>query len=248
MKISLLTVSKNLLIGLQTFQNKYMIDFSAGAYKISDPIANMPINDTAMNALVTVEPLIERRMIVTNNTMAITVQKFSRKFLKTLPKPVLIGVLGLVGLELLQREMYQSSMLMPPIIQNIANITTENLETKIDILSSLSFELDPFFQYELDNLQTQPFEAIEKYIINNILPRVDKELSPILSSLIAKPGTVRKMTQTLKDIIKLNTKLLAGVDFQNGSKLMKSESKGKKLSLVDQLDVIGRNFEEGMPL
>lgn len=55
----------------------------------------------------------------------------------------------------------------------------------------------------LENLRSQPTEAIDKFIVESLLPKVDRSISPILSSLLADPEKVGIATKQIKDAIQI---------------------------------------------
>jgi hypothetical protein len=69
--------------------------------------------------------------------------------------------------------------------------------------------VDPFFQAELENLQTQPLEVIDKFIVTQILPSVDKEFAPfLLKYMTGDTERVKTVTRNVKDLIELGVELL----------------------------------------
>jgi len=95
-----------------------------------------------------------------------------------------IGLLALISTELFQRELSKQSSSLPPIINLLANTTLLELDMKLELLSYLKWNMDPFIQAEFENLQTQPLEVLDKFIVNEVLMKIDKDFSPYLSKLI----------------------------------------------------------------
>lgn len=112
------------------------------------------------------------------------------------------------------------------------------------MLSALKWDIDPFLQTEIENLQTQPLEVIEKFIVKELLPRVDKELSPVLSKLITDPQQVTQVTQNLKDLIKLGSTLLLTENNKAPSTPIARTTVNIMEQINEQVDAVGQNIEE----
>lgn len=57
--------------------------------------------------------------------------------------------------------------------------------------------MENFLAKETDALSARPLEIIDfidQYLVRDLLPRIDKELSPFLSTLITDPAEVQKIT------------------------------------------------------
>lgn len=126
-------------------------------------------------------------------------------------------------------------------LQEIANSTVLELDAKLEYLSSVRWDVDPFIQSELVILQTQPLEFIDKYIVKEFLPKIDRELSPVLSKLITDPQQVKQVTKNIKDIIKVGSKFLLT------EQLPTTPIERKTLSLMEQVseqvDKVGETVE-----
>lgn len=96
------------------------------------------------------------------------IHQVSRSFIKKAPDEVLLGVLALISAELIQRGVNKQSHTFPPIVSTLANRTLSELEMKLELLSALQWDLQPFFQKEVENLQTQPIELLDKYIVSEV--------------------------------------------------------------------------------
>ena len=230
---------------LETVEHANTLDLSSGAFEISSPnhviykepyeLGLISINGRSANLT----------KIVPSVTPILRVHKFSRKFLKKFPDSALLGILALSTLELLQRQLAISNNL-PLYLKDAANITTENLNVKLEILSSLSWDFDPFVKAELEALQSQPLEVIESFILKDLLPRIDKDISPVLSSMIADPKQV-----------KLITKYINGFVQEMAGELTKSTTTNiytepilpiqeTALRIVENVDKVGEVFEEAI--
>lgn len=179
------------------------IDLSAGAVTLSSPEKMLyaaqqtlieagdplhPVGSTSgVNGLVETPLLLAHQM--------------GKRIVKKLPDSALLGVLVLIASELLQREVNTKFLRLPPIMRELVNSTALELDTKLEFLSSLQWDVDPFLRAEIENLQNQPLEIIDKFIVTEILPRVDKELSPYLSKLTGDPRRVSLITANIKDLI-----------------------------------------------
>lgn len=170
------------------------------------------------------------------------VHRLGMSVLKRLPDTALLGFLTLIASELVQREVAQRSPLLPPIFQDLANTTSENLDLKLQKLTSLSWAIEPFIQDELLDLQLQPLEVIDKFISKELLPRVDRDISPLLSKLLTDPSKVTVITQNIKDLIQL----AAFVVFRpTGGTSTPIETKTMR-QIIQQVDLVGSGVEEGI--
>ena len=162
-----------------------------------------------------------------------------------MPDTALLGVLVLIASELLRRGVNSNSETLPPLIREFANATIIELDLKLEMLSSLEWKIDPFLKAELENLQTQPLEVIDKFIVNSILPSVDKDFAPfLLKYMVGDTKKVKTITQSLKDLIQLSMVLLEGTgtgSFQGPTSLDRTTS-----TIIEQVDLVGQSIEEGM--
>ena len=170
------------------------LDFSSGAYTISLPenhyeeIEKLLNQSTKTITLFSFLPssgttTIQNITYVPQVTSIYRLHQFSKQILSKFPDSALIGVVVLSSLELIKRQIKNTDSLtyfnigstrftLPPSFKEVANITTENLNSKLEILSSLSYDLTLFSKTEMDYLQTQPLENIEKYILKELLPKL----------------------------------------------------------------------------
>jgi len=169
------------------------------------------------------------------------VHQVGKRVVRKVPDTALLGVLVLVAAELLRRGVKANRDTMPPLLRDFAETTITELDTKLEQLSSLEWQVraskgdtrrdtssqlllllltralcacwtaqvDPFFQAELENLQTQPLEVIDKFIVTQILPSVDKEFAPfLLKYMTGDTERVKTVTRNVKDLIELGVELL----------------------------------------
>eukprot|EP01035_Chromulina_nebulosa_P019334 gene19334-25198_t len=218
------------------------IDLTAGASMISSPnYNNIPITSTI--------DYVSNVSIITDDEVNIKpspllrIHQLGKRAAKRLPDNVLLGVLVLIATELLEREIYYKSPSVPLAFRELANVTMIELNSKLEMLSQMQWDLDPFIQNELENLQTQPLEAIDKFIVNEILPRVDKELSPILNKLTTDPTKIRIITKNIKDLIQLSAYLIIQPNkfSQTVSPLEHTTS-----TIMEQVDLVGQSIEAGV--
>lgn len=141
--------------------------------------------------------------ITTTNLGLLRVHRLGATALKKVPDSFLIGLISLIAAELLQREILRQSLSFPPIVQAIANKTAVELDVKLQLLSALQWNVGPFLEYELDNLQTQPIEILDKYVIGEIVFRIDRDLAPFLSKIIRDPALVKKIVSQVKAIVEI---------------------------------------------
>jgi hypothetical protein len=178
----------------ENIEDHLFIDFSVGAGLISSPEAREPLhdlNETGAGDIVDVPS-------------SLRVKQFSQKIVKALPTQILYAVLGLVGIELVQRGV-EAQKEMPPFVKELAKTTTGNIETKVETLSYLSWDINPFMQAEWDEfqvqLQAQPIIVIDDFITKEILPEAEKFLAPYLDKLIADPKDIRLFSDKLKEVV-----------------------------------------------
>ena len=168
-----------------------------------------------------------------------------KRVVRKVPDTALLGVLVLIASELLRRGVNSNSETLPPLIREFANATIIELDLKLEMLSSLEWKIDPFLKAELENLQTQPLEVIDKFIVNSILPSVDKDFAPfLLKYMVGDTKKVKTITQSLKDLIQLSMVLLEGTgtgSFQGPTSLDRTTS-----TIIEQVDLVGQSIEEGM--
>lgn len=167
------------------------IDFSAGAASLSSPEMLIASPKSLLSLASSNSTLVETPLLLAH--------QLGKRVVKKLPDSALLGVLVLIASELLQREVNTKFLRLPPLVRELANSTALELDAKLEFLSSLQWDVDPFLRTEIENLQNQPLELIDKFVVNEILPRVDKELSPVLSNLIGDPRRVSLITKSIKE-------------------------------------------------
>lgn len=225
-------------------------DFTAGAVSISTP----PISSESMLQMENTELEDDENMasmyrstlgksITVNGTRPglARMHRLSRTIIRKVPDGALIGIVALITTELIQREVIRQSTSFPPIMQALANRTLSELDGKLQLLSFLQWNFEPFLRVEVENLQTQPVELLDKYIVTEILQRVDKELSPFLTKLLADPGKVKDITAKIKDIIKL----LALLVIKPSNRVSNSPLGKTTNSIIENVEVVGMSVESG---
>lgn len=228
------------------------LDFSAGASSISLPAHEKRIEYENMIVFHNNNNNNNTDLLQTSTSSPpiLVVHQLGKKVVRKIPNAALLGVLVLVSSELLQREINSKSYQLPPLLQEIANTTALELDAKLEFLSSLQWDLDPFLAAEYENLQTQPLEVIDKYIVKELLPRVDKELSPVLSRLITDPNKVKKITSNIKDLLNLGSSLLIterASRNQNDFNTNINKYTNQILSQIfEQVDVVGQSMEDAV--
>lgn len=207
--LHVLGYTNNLIITYENIRDNVKIDLTAGASSISSPEY---ISYCSMNSLNL--PILFTETNKTSDTSILAVHKLGKRVLRKIPDTALLGALVLIASEILQREIISNKLNLPPIFQEMANTTFYELDSKLEQLSSLQWNVDPFMQAEIENLQTQPFEVIDRFILKELLPRADKELSPLLSRLITDPAQVTELTKYIKKMIK-NSNIIIHTDNNN---------------------------------
>ena len=228
------------------------IDFSAGACQLSDPdkekYTMVQYRKKRVNGTEVDEPDDDY-----NKPQLLLAHQTGRNIVKSLPDPALLGILVLILSELLKRETKMNFIRLPPPLRAIVNETADELDQKLEFLSSMQWNVEPFIRSELENLQTQPLELIDKYIVTDILPRVDKEISPILNSLLGDPKAVSSITANIKEVIQIASVVLVqggkdwsweemtGMKGLREKKVVKEESyfESTTAALLDGVDTLG---------
>jgi hypothetical protein len=210
---------------LVNFRRSIVFDCSAGAFAISTPDDHDYL------------PVIEQKN-ETEVTPILWAHQTGRKLIRKAPDNALLGLLVLIGSELIRREVDYKADVVPNLVRDIANTTVYELDSKLELLSSLQWNFDPFLKSERENLQTQPIEAIDKYIVTEILPRVQKDISPMLENMVQDPEKVREVTSNIKKVIELGTLS------ENLLAMVPSTPKTTS-SIIEQVDLVGKGIEEG---
>jgi hypothetical protein len=221
------------IIKLNKFKKRIKIDFSAGCGAISSP--DVEVIPVLLDELLIDESLVQKSPVL-------WAHQVGRKIVRKVPDTALLGVLVLIASELLKRGLNSNSDTLPPLVREFANSTIIELDAKLEKLSSLDWKVDPFFKAELENLQTQPLEVIDKFIVTSILPSVDKDFAPfLLKYMVGDTKRVKTITQSLKDLIQLSLVLLEGT----GGVLYPSALDRTTTTIIEQVDLVGQSIEEG---
>lgn len=234
----------NTIEGVEKLQ-RFNIDLSSGAYIISsEPIQHIinDFNTAELNLISIIDGGKTNITYTSQRTPILRIHQFSQKFLKKFPDSALLGILILTSLELIQRQI--NNQPMSPLLKDAANITTTNLGTKLEILSSLSWDVDPFLKSELDALQLQPLEVVEKFILKDLLPRLDKDISPVLLRMVADPQKVSAITTFIKQFINETADEMS----RSGDPILpvqtKEQVKETVLKISQNVDLVGSTFEQ----
>jgi len=184
---------------IQTAKRIPRFDCSSGAWDLSLPSQHFEEAEAeASQQLPPVGPILR-------------VHQVGKRVVSTMPDTALLGVLVLVSNELIRREYDSKSTTLPAYIRDLANSTLSELDLKLETLSELEWSVNDFIRRETDALSIQPLELVDfmdKYLMQDILPQIDKELSPFLSTLIADPREVQKITTSIKNLVQLATLVL----------------------------------------
>ncbi len=229
-------ITGKVLLAIDHFKiitTEFPIDFSAGACQLSDPdkekYTMVRYRKKRVNGTEVDEPDDDY-----NKPQLLLAHQMGRKIVRNLPDPALLGVLVLILSELLNRETKTNFVRLPPPLRSVLNESAIELDQKLEFLSAMQWNVEPFIRTELENLQKQPLELLDKYIVTDILPRVDKEISPVLNSLLGDPKTVSSITGNIKDIIQVASVVLvqSGKDWSWEEMTGLKELKKKSLSEV----------------
>ena len=246
--LKLISRSNDILVGIKKIKD-IKLDFTAGASSISLPAHEERIE---YENIIVFNDINQTDLLKSTSSAPpiLVAHQLGKKVVRKLPNAALLGVLVLVSSELLQREINNKAYQLPPLLQEIANTTVLELDSKLEFLSSLQWDLDPFFAAEYENLQTQPLEVIDRYIVKELLPRVDKELSPVLSKLVTDPNKVKKITKNIKDLLNLGSSLLITEQVSrnvSGTNTNINKYTNHILSQVfEQVDIVGQSMEDAI--
>ena len=256
--LAVISHSNNIIINIKKLKN-IKIDFTAGSSSISLPLIDRieQYNDNDINMIdiynnnsTLYYEYLQQQQQQQEPQPILLVHQLGKKVVRKLPSAALLGVVVLISSELLQREINTKSYQLPPLLQEIANSTIFELDTKLEYLSSVKWDLDPFFAAEIENLQTQPLEVIDRYIVKELLPRVDKELSPVLSKLITDPTKVKKITANIKDLLNLGSSLIlteqASRNSNNINNNINKYTNQILQQIFDQVDTVGQYMEDSI--
>lgn len=123
--------------------------------------------------------------------------------MRKVPDYALIGAFTLIITELLKREVAKQLIVLPPKMQEFMNKTMIELDTKLETITSLQFDIDPFLKSEYDKLQAQPIEIIDKFITTDIIKRVETDFPPLLKKFLRDDKTIYLITQKVLELVRL---------------------------------------------
>ena len=232
---------------LDKFRKTLKVDFSAGCGGISSPYRD---ESECYDDVIQICEEIPKSPIL-------WAHQLGRNAVQKAPDKALLGGLVLIASELLRRGVNNEKYPLPPQIKEFAHTTSIELDTKLEMLSSLNWKADPFLKQEYENLQSQPLEVLDKFITTNILPSVDKDLTPFLLKSMVDTGKVKMITQSVKDLIKLSmvilqknaagniqvvvpAQLAPSILDQTASTIDKTAS-----TIIHQVDIVGQGIEGG---
>lgn len=204
------------------------LDITAGAILISSPEPPTVIN------------------FIPPKSSSQRVQQIVKKIIRSIPDAGLIALIVLMATDLVHREINSKKSPLPPVLRELANTTIAELDIKLETLSSFNWEVDPFLKAELETLQALPFERVDKFIVNEILPRINKEVTPYLSKLKASPEQVSATTQNIKDLIEITTMVLQNRQATVTAKQTNNLISQTTTSLLEQVDWVGASMEKGV--
>lgn len=209
------------------------LDFTCGAYEISSSDHYRFSNTSTVLATVDIE------LSPKSNSLHTRVHQLGKSAVRRMPDHILLGSLLLISTELLKREIVNKPT-YPLALRELVDKTLNELDSKIQQLSSFNWDFDPFLRTELLRLQTQPLEVIDRYITNEILPSIDKELAPYLIKLTTDPKTVRAGIEYVKELIQLISFVILKYE-QEPSSLHRGT-----VDVIKHLELVGTRVENGM--
>jgi len=137
------------------------------------------------------------------STALLKVHQVSAKLLRKVPDYALLGAFTLIITELLKREVSKQLIVLPPKMQEFMNKTMNELDSKLETITSLQFDIDPFLKSEYDKLQAQPIEIIDKFITTDIIKRVETDFPPLLKKFLREDKTIDLITLKVLELVKL---------------------------------------------
>ncbi|KAJ1400432.1 hypothetical protein B484DRAFT_406032 [Ochromonadaceae sp. CCMP2298] len=184
------------------------IDFSGGAGYVScpTPLSNHSRETTGLHPVILQITQIRTERVVKGSiqkSSMLRVHQMSNKVIQKVPNYALLGALTLIGTELIKREVSRQFIVLPPLMQEMANKTFQELDQKLELLTSLEYNVDPFLRSEYRILQAQPIELIDKYVATEIVGKLEAELPPILSNFVSEKRTVDLITGKVVELVKL---------------------------------------------
>jgi hypothetical protein len=185
------------------------VDFTGGSGSISCSSSAVHTTSRARNNSELGSTVHEREPIQSSSALVLRkpglarVHQIGRTVVRNVPDIALLGLLTLIATELLQREVMKQAPGLPPLLRSVANKTLVELDNKLELLSSLQWDFQPFLQQEYGNLQLQPVELFDKYVLGDVLLRVDRDLTPFLSRLLADPKQAAEISSKLKALLQV---------------------------------------------
>ena len=245
--IAVLMTAQDTVDEFRRLRKAVKFDVSAGYGSISSPIVQ---TDPDLD-LLDVE-------VITRKSPVLWAHQVGRKYVQKVPDKALLGGLVLIASELLKRGIKNEKLILSPRVREIANMTSAELDSKLEMLSSLEWKVDPFLKGEYDNLQSQPLEVIDRFIVTSILPNVEKELTPFMNSMVGDTDKVKVAVKNLKDAIKGSMVMLEKTANENIQTLAPpiialslqnqttSTIDSASSNIIDKVDSVGQGVEEGM--
>lgn len=230
-------IAKRKLKQCVEFLENIPLDLSLGAWNLSAPetgaVAIVVRSNTSIAAIS--DYSVDAQQI----SMQMRLQQIGKVAVKKIPDNILLGILILIATELIKREVINKPT-YPLALRTAAETSIRELEMRIDYLSSINWDMDPFIKKEFERLQSEPLEVLDKYLVTEILPNVDKELSPYLNKLTGDPKNVNLFVQNLKELIQLISLLLVRIE-QQPYALQKTTGEFMK-----QIDEVGAKVEDAV--
>ena len=197
---------------LTKLKNGFNLDLSSGCGDISSPDGR-PVHESLIahrRTLVNEESLSFNSIEMVQPTGEILwVHQMGKQVVQKVPDTALLGVLVIIAAELLRRGVNANRDTLPPVVRDFAETTILELDMKLETLSALDWKVDPFFQAELENLGSQPLEVIDKFIVSQVLPLVDKDFAPfLLKYMTGDTERIKTVTTNVKDLIELAVEIL----------------------------------------
>ena len=213
-QIDIMAVIRNVrstLNVLTKMKNGFNLDLSSGCGDISSPDGR-PVHESLVahrRALLTEESVSNSIEMVQPAGEILWVHQMGKQVVQKVPDTALLGVLVIVAAELLRRGVNANRDTLPPVVRDFAETTILELDMKLETLSALDWKVDPFFQAELENLGSQPLEVIDRFIVAQILPLVDKDFAPfLLKYMTGDTERIKTVTTNVKDLIELAVEIL----------------------------------------
>ncbi len=198
----IVSVLENIVLGVRSIAK---LDLTCGVSELSNPEG--PTKASLNGGFSLLHDDGKNNGMISSPTPILRVHQVGKKVVKALPDAALLGVLVIIANELLMREYTTKSSTMPTYLRQFANTTILELDSKLEKLSSMDWDVDPFLKEEFGALQNQPLELMD-ILANEILPKIDNELSPFLSTLVADPTQVQNVVNELKKVVRMGSLLV----------------------------------------